>query len=393
VTSILLDPFSDFQYLSPFQEPHINAMPDVLPFLGMISLAVHAIFLLVLISGCLRLRNKKTSAQPRISVVVAARNEEENLSRCLNALFSQTYPADRTEVVVVDDRSTDKTAAILEEHRRRYSNLEWITISPGVQQASPKKFALEKAISKASGQLIFATDADCTPPPEWLAETVPLFAGDVGMVVGPAPFEEKPDPWNRIMALDNLANALVSAGTVGWNIGVTCTGRNLAYRKEAFEDVRGFSEIEHSLSGDDDLLMQQLAKRTAWKMTYSLNPKVAVPSPAASDPFKFIRQRRRHVSAAKHYSRPLQAAYLLFNLCNIYLFSFCILALFLGQYSMTAAVLLVLKLCLDFLALALMARKLGQKKLLAWIPLWELFFLINQTCISPLGLVGKIIWK
>ncbi|MCG8554500.1 MAG: glycosyltransferase [Proteobacteria bacterium] len=382
-----------FNIFRHFKQLNISGMPDVLSYFGLISLAIYAIILLILISGCLRLRNHKSHILPRISVVVAARNEEKNLGRCLRALLSQTYLADRTQIVVVNDRSTDNTAVVLEEHRRQHSNFELVTIPSGTKRASPKKYALSKAISKASGDLIFTTDADCTPSPEWLADTVPLFGDNVGMVVGPAPFEEKDDPWNRVLALDNLANAVVSAGTVGWNIGATCTGRNLAYRKEAFEEVGGFSEIEHSLSGDDDLLLQQLANRTTWKMTYALNPKVAVPSPAASGPSQFIRQRRRHVSAAKHYSRPLQASYLLFNLCNTYLFSFWIFSLFLQQHLPTATALLAMKICLDFLALAWMANKLGQNKLLAWIPLWELFFLINQTFISPLGLVGKVKWK
>ena len=66
-----------------------------------------------LVHGLLRLRRHDSGETPMVSVVVSARNEEATLENCLAHLFSQSCPKDRYEVLVADDRSTDKTDVIL----------------------------------------------------------------------------------------------------------------------------------------------------------------------------------------------------------------------------------------------------------------------------------------
>ncbi|MFQ6112836.1 MAG: glycosyltransferase [bacterium] len=344
-------------------------------------------------TGFLRLKEKKTRHQPTVSVVIAARNEEKNLPNCLQALYSQKYPKELIQIVVVDDRSSDRTPEILKQHKSKNSNLEFIQISNSPENISPKKYALSQGISKATGELIFTTDADCTPPPEWISATVPLFSENVGLVIGLAPFEGERNLLSKLLSLNNLASAFVSAGSTGWNAGVTCTGRNLAYRKSLFNEVNGFDNINHSLSGDDDLFLQMAKRLTRWNMSFCLNPGAAVPSAAADNLFAFIAQTRRHVSAGKHYRKPLQAAYLLFNLANIYLFSFLMLAFANQAYLPLAGLLFALKLILDLVSLFLIASIAKKQNLLLLFPLWEIFFVLNQILIAPFGFIGKIKWK
>ncbi len=362
-----------------------------------IEIAALTFFLLIigfLFLGILRTKNQGSGRPPSVSVVVAARNEAANIEACLNALAAQTYPPERLQIVAVDDRSDDGTFEIMARFRKKLGErfiLKKIERVP--QNISPKKFALSQGIESASGEIIFTTDADCQPPPEWVAETAPLFSDEVGMVIGPAPFEPAQTFWEKLLALDNFAAAFVAAGAAGWNVGATCSGRNLAYRKPVYEEVGGFKAIQHSLSGDDDLFLQQIKKRTRWQIRYSLNPKTAVPSRPAASLAEFIRQRRRHVSAAKYYSKPLQAAYGMFNLANLILFGFLIYAAFEPGRARAAGIFFASKLVADFAALFLITKKFGKSNLLFMFPIWEIFFLINQIIISPLGLVGKIKWK
>ncbi|TDI87959.1 MAG: glycosyltransferase [Caldithrix sp.] len=358
------------------------------------ALAPYLAILAFLVTGILRLRHGQSLLRPTVSVVVAARNEAKNLPGCLDALLAQTYAPSLTEIIVVDDRSTDGTAAVLNSYERSHQNLRSIRIH-GTQSAatSPKKHALSQGITSAQGDLIFITDADCAPSSDWLASMVSFFDKNVGVVIGPAPLVGSHGFLSRLLALDSLAAMLVAAGAAGWNIGATCTGRNLAYRKNVYEEVGGFERIQHSLSGDDDLFLQLVKRRTSWRVTFALTSKAVVNSPVPTSFLSFLQQRRRHVSASKFYSKGSQAIYLLFNLANLTLFVFIAYSISEPALLPSAALLFGLKLGFDLSALFLIARSINVAKSLFLFPGWEIFFILTQTLISPLGLVGKIKWK
>ena len=97
----------------------------------------------------------------KITVIIPARNEEENIASCLDSICNQSYPSNLFEVLVVDDHSTDNTAAIVKSYERK--NVKLISLKDFVQDAlnSYKKKAIEIAIAQSTGELIVCTDADC----------------------------------------------------------------------------------------------------------------------------------------------------------------------------------------------------------------------------------------
>lgn len=354
---------------------------------------VYAVILSFLLIGVLRRRNGQSHVRFSVSVVIAARNEAQDLPRCLEALQVQTYPADLTELIVVDDRSTDSTPEILQDYSQTMHNLRTFSIRETPSGISPKKHALGRGIEAATGDLIFTTDADCVPHRDWLATMVPCFTDDVGVVIGPAPLSGGHGLLSRLLALDSLAAMFVAAGSTGWNVPATCTGRNLAYRKQAYDEVGGFQNIQHSLSGDDDLFLQLVKRQTSWRVRFALKPKAVVHSPALGSFQQFVRQRRRHVSASKYYTRPSQATYLLFNLANLAMFVFLAYCILTMTGLSLAIPLFCMKLALDFCALFLISGVVNDRRTLFLFPAWEIFFILNQTLISPLGLFGKPEWK
>lgn len=358
-----------------------------------ICACVYVSMLIFLIEGFARISPQRTPSRPTVSVVLAARNEERNLPVCLDALRSQNYPSELLQIVLVNDRSTDRTGEILQQFLTTYPNAEMVQIQEPRHAASPKKQALANGITRASGELIFTTDADCRPPPNWIAETVSLFDAKVGVVIGAAPLESRKSLLGGLLSLESMANAFVAAAVTGWNLGVTCTGRNLAYRKSVFEEVHGFEAIKHSLSGDDDLFLQQVRKQTKWKIAACLDHRTAVFSPAPQSFRRFVQQRRRHVSAGKYYSRPIQLSYLLFNLANAFLFAGLAYSMFASTDLVLFGSLFGIKVLLDFCALALITVKLRKQAMLLYFPLWELFFIFVQIFVAPLAFVGKIKWK
>lgn len=354
---------------------------------------VYFFIMLFLIAGFFRLRKGHHNEQPALSVVVAARNEEQKIAQCLQAISRQTYPRSKTEIIVVDDRSTDRTREILRQWQTRLSNLRVLHCDATESSESPKKAALNAGISYAQGEIIFTTDADCRPSPRWLEETAKYFTPETGLVFGPAPFDEENKLWNGVLCLDNLAHAFAAAGAAGWNVGLTGTGRNLAYRKSVFDEVGGFTKIAHSLSGDDDLFLQQVSAETNRQITYALQPQTAVPSAAPANLKQYFTQKRRHTSAGKYYGMPQKLGYLFFHGANLLLFAACAYALFQTRWIALALGFLGGKFTLDFLALYLLGKRLDKRRLLRYFIPWEVFFVLVHTFIAPTAFWGKIRWK
>ncbi len=363
-----------------------------IPIIILTSISVYALILLFLIVGFLRNTPGSSSIQSTVSIIVAARNEEQNIGNCLSALIAQSYPEEKTEIIIIDDRSTDRTGKIVESFRQNHQNIRLITIDDDIISPSPKKRALSMGIAQSSGEIIVTTDADCAPPPEWIARIISAFESNTGMLIGPAPLEGH-NILTRLISLDSYASAFISAGSIGWNIGITCTGRNQAYRRTAYDEVRGFDKIAHSLSGDDDLLLQTVSRNTNWKLKFLTDPKAAVFSPTVKNFTAYIRQHLRHVSASKYYSFPAQFSFLLYNLANTALFILPISAILTGKLIQMAIGAFLIKLVLDFISLSLVVVRMKKIGLLLLFPFWELWYLLNQLLLNPLGIILKPRWK
>ncbi|HPG40793.1 MAG TPA: glycosyltransferase [bacterium] len=264
----------------------------------------YVIAIAVIAVGIKRLARNRQPQQPQVSVVVAARNEAENIPVLLRCLEQQDYPADKYEIIIVNDDSTDNTAALVEAFAQRSScRVLLLATTNRAIVASPKKNALSLGIARAGGEIILLTDADCAPPPGWISGMVACFTPQTGMVIGYSSYE-LPAPRSiaaRLLALDALSLAAVAAGTTGWGKPATCNGRNLAYRKSVYEQVGGFEKIKQFVSGDDDLFLKLVLKYTDWEIRYGLDAKLVVPTSMLKNLRQFVYQRTRHASKGFHY--------------------------------------------------------------------------------------------
>ncbi len=255
-------------------------------------------FLLWMRRGLSNLSDGAGQGQLDVTVVVAARDEEANLPRLLAALQAQSYPVERLELIVIDDHSTDETYRVLTDHAKKIPNLHPLRSADPPPGWAPKKWALTTAIEGSTGEIILVTDADCLPGPRWV-ETVAAYFDDpsTGMVMGPAPLiSEQPNRWWEALRLDSCSVDALAAGGAGHGLALTCTGRNLAYRRATFDAVDGFQGVAHVASGDDDLLMLKIAATGRWKVRFALATDAVVPSPPPPDLRTFIRQRLRFAS-------------------------------------------------------------------------------------------------
>ena len=252
------------------------------------------------------------------SVVIAARDEAARLPVLLRALRRQSHrlPDGRAafEVVLVDDRSTDGTGALVRRTAEAWTasggpDLRVVRVEPDDDgSAPPKKRALAAGIAAARHARVALTDADTDPPTTWLA-TLARFAASDGvddgaLLVGFGPYVKQAGWINRFVRYETLQTAALAAAGVGWGRPWQAVGRNLSYPKTLVERVGGFPGA--SLSGDDDLFVQRVG-RTA-PVRYVLDAGAFVPSEAPASWGAFWRQRRRHASAGAHYAPGVLAA-------------------------------------------------------------------------------------
>ena len=282
----------------------------------------YAIFLLWLRLGLAIVSAAGSSPYaPKISIVVAARNEAKNIANLLAALRNQDYPQRDVEIIVVDDGSTDGTYEILSREAASMPQLHPVRLGEVPNGWAPKKWALTTAIERSKGEIILATDADCEPVPGWVGSLVAALSEPaVGFVFGPAPLvSSRKTLWHEALLLDSCAIDALAAGGTGIGLALTCTGRNLAFRRTAFDDIGGYQGIEGFVSGDDDLLLHKFAATGRWGIRFALSGDTVVPSPPPATLGTFIRQRLRFASKGRSYFGMATGPYFKALLTLIYL--------------------------------------------------------------------------
>ncbi|MCR4439382.1 MAG: glycosyltransferase [bacterium] len=355
---------------------------------------VFALFLLGLLVGLLRKEGARCQDRPTVSVVVAARNEERQIGRCAAALLAQDYPRHRLQIVIVDDRSDDATAAIVERMAAGQEHLELVRLSSCPSNWSPKKHAIAAGVARCRGEVILCTDADCVPPPGWVSGMVSYFTPGVGLVAGFSPGSWGPRSrlLLRLMEMDDLALACVAAGSIGIGVPLTCSGANLAYRKEVYEEVGGFSGVEHLLSGDDDLFLHKV-RATSWRCRYARDAATIVPSGGPESFRQFRHQRTRHASKGFFYPAWLTTLLILIYLFHCGLMAAVPMALLGVIAPRVVALAFATAFVPEFLLVGYGAALFRRKRLCPYVPLAALLYIPYVVVFAVWGTFGKFAWK
>ncbi|HOT96047.1 MAG TPA: glycosyltransferase [bacterium] len=327
----------------------------------------------------------------RTSVVIAARNEEQNIPFCLGTLLKQSCPRELLEIVVVDDQSGDGTRAVVERIAAKYPTIRILGAPAMDGLYAPKKAALAAGIAAASGEIILTLDADCSAPPHWVKKMCAAFSREAAAVAAWVLIPEEKSLAARIEFLDALALQLVGAAAIGWNRPLLANGANLAFRRRLFLDNGGYDGFAQMGSGDDDLLVQKLGRLGA--IHFNADPEAGVTTFPCSSWGDFFRQRIRWASKSACYPVWIKAV-------EAGLF-FCYLALLLG---LPLALLFSFPLWIPLAALLI--KTMGDAFLIhrgvhmvhrSWdwgaFILASLLHLIYIPVVGLLGLCGRFTWK
>ena len=342
--------------------------------------------------GVLFLKKGKNKKINSISIIVAARNEERYLPLLLEKIANQNYPRDKYEIVLADDRSTDRTSEIIWKFQNKYSNIKAIRIEKENIKLVGKKGALDAAIKAAKHEILAFTDADCLPSENWLKEINKYFSEETDFVTGYSPLINFPQFLSMLKNLERASIFSITAGGFAWNWGVTCTARNMAYRKSIFNKVNGFEGIGHLKSGDDDLMLQKMNKHIR-KMNFMFTSDSIVFSHDKENLREHADLECRRASKWKYYTFGIKLM-TLFIFLYYSVFSCSLIGAIIGTIQLSSFLNLVLiKIIPEFLLLFFFLIRIKKTRLLLAFPLAELIYLPYFIFFALKGTFGKFKWK
>ncbi|MBD1395197.1 glycosyltransferase family 2 protein [Mucilaginibacter glaciei] len=273
---------------------------------SILSLLLTGLYLLVvvyLIKGWAALKQPAITGAPlttKVTILIAARDEEERIRYTIEDIIAQDYPRHLTEVIIVDDHSTDNTADIIRSYAA--DGITLIQLQADWPLNSYKKKAIAEAIERSGGDLMVATDADCRMGPKWLSSIVAYYeTNDKVMISSPVTYFEERSLFERLQTLEFSYLIGIGAAFIGNGRASTCNGANLAYRKDVFYEVGGFKGIDDLASGDDELLLQKVAVVYPHRIGFFKNQDAVVYTHAKHTLQEFLQQRRRWASKSTRY--------------------------------------------------------------------------------------------
>ncbi len=333
-----------------------------------------------------RFTETKKSSEP-VSIIICARNEAENLRKFLPSVLEQDYSD--FEVIVVNDCSEDNSYEVLADHLKRYPHLRISTVNKDPKFTHNKKFAQFIGIKAAKNEILLFTDADCSPDSaKWIEGMVSHFDENRKFVLGYGGYLNKNGFLNKYIRCDCMTIAMQYLGMAIRGIPYMGVGRNLAYRRSVFFSNKGFGSYNHVVSGDDDLLVNTLAKGRNTSVEFRPGTHTrSVPSTGIAE---WIAQKKRHLTTAPYYKFRDKFFLITEPLTRIIFYAaFIVLISFTFLWPWVLAI-FGLRLIVQIIVLTLVQKKLNEPGLLGYLLIFDIFspiiniaiFLSNSRSIS-----------
>lgn len=326
-----------------------------------------------------------------ISVLVCAKNEKENLTKLIPLLAKQNYP--NFEIVIIDDASSDDTRFLVEDFQQEYANLKLVKVENNEAFWGNKKFALTLGIKASTYEYLLLTDADCIPnSANWISEMSSHFTMHKTIVLGYGAYEKEPGLLNKLIRFETLLTAIQYFAWAKIGKPYMGVGRNLAYKKAEFFKNNGFIHHMKIKSGDDDLFINEAAKKENTSITF--NPESFTYSKPKQTFSEWFRQKRRHASTAKYYKTFDKTQLGLFYLSQFLFFIIPITLLAFQFQWIIVLSLIVFRYIISWVSLGKSAKKLEENDVIYWYPILEIILIFTQLNVFFRNLISKPVnWK
>ncbi len=373
-------------------------MLPIITFISVLLLLGYAILMLYFRAGWKKMTELKIQKdykpRTRVSIIIPARNEEKSIGILIKNILAQIYPPELTEIIVIDDHSTDNTSKVV----GTFPKVTLITLADftkGTVLNAYKKKAIEIGIKQSSGELIITTDADCAMCEFWLLSIVYAYEHNHNkLLAAPVAFFNKKNWFQIFQSIDFFTMQGVTGALSYFKSGTMCNGANLAYTREAFNHVKGFEGIDDIASGDDMLLMYKIEKAFPGQTSYLKCKDAIVYTDGMYSIQSFLQQRIRWASKATKF----KDARIQFILACVFSFNaFLLLVLFCAVldivYLKLFIVLLLTKGSIELSLLIPVSRFFKKEAELYYVYILQLIHIPYILISAVLSQFGTYSWK
>lgn len=371
-----------------------SIFPFILPFMLVEILALFTVLYAVQIGifaiGSHRARYSNNPAyRPRVSIIIAARNEEANLRPCLESIARLTYPKELLDVVIVNDRSTDRTEEIIRDYVTAFP---FMTLHNATEDTefglNGKTNAVAQGIERSRGEIILFTDADCIVPERWIEETVKYYSEEnVGLVAGFTSLRSG-TLFEAVQALDWFVLFSIAAATIRLRFPVTAVGNNLSVRRKAYDAVGGYRHIPFSVT-EDYALFHAITSTGVFNAKFPVDAGTLVASLPCENWKSLFHQKKRWFTGGAGMDMKSISLF-----ATGYIFKSLLLLTLAFEGVGGVVVPFLVKLGVDFLLVRPALRTFDRLDLIwAFLP-FELYYILYVVVFPPLVLLNKeVMWK
>lgn len=338
----------------------------------------------------------------RLAIVVACKNEEDNLPLLFSSIERQhSMPK---EIIFVDDNSTDNTFAILLDFAKKLPNVI-VLQSTG----NGKKAALIEGVKHCTAKYVLFTDADCILPDEYcLNAKIFLTTHSVDMLLGgvklhylssnfEGDFSVKTDisdfalnPFKAFEILDLGSLQAVSAGSAMMGCPIMCNGANMIVRRDIY--LEHISGIRTDIPSGDDMFMLHNIKAANGKIFYLFRPELIISTRGNDNPLSFFTQRKRWIGKLPAYTDKFTVVTATITaVTNIMLTALYIASIFNSGFLLMAAMAYIIKLIVDCIAIIPYLKTINKRNLLYYMPLMSIFYPFYVTFTGIVSVISFVI--
>jgi len=323
---------------------------------------------------------------PTATVIVSARDEEDNILNCLESLNKLEYPQEKLKIIIVDDHSSDNTGDIIDNFIKSKSIFKKIVPDEPKGKMVGKVNALATAIREANGEIILTTDADCQVKPNWVKTIASYYHENIGMVDSYTT-QIANSQFSGMQAIDFIYLLLVGGGTINLGTPISCIGNNMSFRKKAYDEIGGYEALPFSVT-EDFTLLRAVNKLKIYKIIFPLEKDALVTSRACADIKSLYHQKKRW--AVGGLDVPLLG----------YIIMFWGFATNLGiiltplLFSPVWLYLVFFKITIDLFVLYPIHQKLGIAKNLKYFLIYQVYYTLYVIALPFIVFISrKVIWK
>ena len=364
----------------------------------LISLFYATLILLYRISWNKISESKEVNYNDTVSVVVACRNEEQNIKNLIKDIMNQNFEKYRFQMIIVDDHSEDKTLEILYKESEKWTNLHIVSMH---DDEIGKKNAIRKGVGIANGDVILCTDADCRIKENWIKTMLSNFTNNhIKFVAGPVNYSSENNFLNKFQSLELISLVSSGAAAIQRKKSTICNGANLAFRKKEYNEIP--MDVFHDFSTDDVSLLHYFKKYYKDGILFSKNLDSIVETTSNTDMISQFQQKLRWISNSKNI-RDWQSIYVasVVFLINSLISILLVLSLWSVFYDfdemyislINLFIVLFIKYVIDYLFLKEVLDFFRRKDLLIYLLPFEIINAIYTVVIVPLSLIYFPKWK